>query len=145
MGLQARFSIRNTAGYEEINLSCRFPELPAARSHPPRRRHRKRNRQRDRDKPTLRSISAQTEPLVHTTPPHHRRHVSPSPLAQAALTSPPPEKSPSPSAPPPAKKTRKRRCELELLRSCDDDLSQSLLISPPILQPIPSARSPSPR
>jgi hypothetical protein len=28
MGLQARSSIRNVAGYEEINLSCHFPELP---------------------------------------------------------------------------------------------------------------------
>jgi hypothetical protein len=74
MGLRARFSIRNTAGYEEINLTCRFPELPAARSHPPRRHHRKRNRQRDRDKPTLRQLALkqsrsfiQRRPIIATT------------------------------------------------------------------------------
>jgi hypothetical protein len=34
MGYQARFSIKNNAGYEEINLFCRFPN-PSATSAPP--------------------------------------------------------------------------------------------------------------
>jgi hypothetical protein len=41
MGLQARISVKHNAGYEEICLSCRFPEPSAARQQ-----HATRHRQR---------------------------------------------------------------------------------------------------
>jgi hypothetical protein len=74
-----------------------------------------------------------------------RRQASPSPSDQAAsLTTPPLTKPSSPSAPPLAKKTRKRRCEAELLRSSDEDSLQPLTISPPAPQPATHTRLPSP-
>jgi hypothetical protein len=105
LGYQACFSVKSSAGYQEVSLFCRFPVLPAARclsSHPHtnRRRQRQRNRQRNRSKPATRSTSAQTEPLTSTQPPRPHCPASPSPPAQAF----------SPIAPPPAKRTRKRRC-----------------------------------
>jgi hypothetical protein len=144
IGLQARFSVRSNAG-EEICLSCRFPEPPATRSrNPTRHRHRRRNRHRNRGKLDTRTVSAQTEPSVCTTPPRLDRRASPSPQEQATSAVPPPAQSSSPSAPPPAKKTCKRRCEVELLRTTDDDATQSLCISPPTSQPDTRTRSPSP-
>jgi hypothetical protein len=123
MGLQARFSLKYNAGYEEIHLFCRFPEPSVARhQHPAPHRHRRRNYHRNRGKLATHSTSAETEPFVCTPPPCLQRRESPSPLDRAASsTAPLPAKSPSPSAPPPAKKTRKRRCELEPLRANKDD------------------------
>jgi hypothetical protein len=145
IGLQARFSVRSYACYEEICLSCRFLEPPATRSRNPTwHRHRRRNRHRNRGKPDTRTVSAQTEPSVCATPPRLDRRASPSPLEQATSTAPPPAQSSSPSAPPPAKKTRKRRCEVQLLQTTDDDATQSLCISPPTFQPDTCTRSPSP-
>jgi hypothetical protein len=136
IGLQARFSVRSNASYEEICLSCRFPEPPATRSRNPiRHRHCRRNRHRNRGKPDTCTVSAQTEPFVCATPPRLDRRASPSPQEQATSAAPQPAQSSSPSTPPPAKKTRKRRCKVELLRTTGDDATQSLCISPPTSQP----------
>jgi hypothetical protein len=56
MGLQARFSVKSNAGYEEICLSCRFPEPSAARLRNPIGHHHHR-------KLDTRTESAQTEPV----------------------------------------------------------------------------------
>jgi hypothetical protein len=142
MGLQARFSLKYNAGYEEIHLFCRFPKPSVARhQHPARHRQRRRNHHCNRGKPATCSTSAQTEPLICTPPARLQRHASPSHLDRAASsTAPPPAKFPCPSVPPPAKKTRKRRCELELLRANEVDSNLPLTITPPTLQLIPRMR-----
>jgi hypothetical protein len=117
MGLQARFSIRSSAGYVE----------PSAMRH-----HSTQRRQRNHSKPATRVASAQTEPFVNTPPPHLHRRASTTLLAQAT----------SPTAQLPAKKTRKRRCKVELLTGSDDDFNLSLCITPPTLQATTSSRSP---
>jgi hypothetical protein len=45
MGLQAIFSIRGSAGYEEVNLFCHFLEPSAVRHHSTQRHQCRRNRQ----------------------------------------------------------------------------------------------------
>jgi hypothetical protein len=111
-GVQTRFSVKNLAGFEEVCLTCRFIDTATPCAHPahPARR-RLRQRRRHRGKPASSSTSTQTEPIIATPTSRPHRPTSP--------TSPP--RTTSPTAPPPAKKTRKRRCELELLRDHVDD------------------------
>ncbi len=138
---QARFSVKSSAGYQEVSLFCCFPVLPAASclsSHPHtnRRCQCRRNCHRNHRKAATHTISAQTKPPASTRlPPRPHRPASPSPPAQAC----------SPTAPPPAKRTQKRRCELELLREDSNSQNQYLPITPPTIQPrSPPPRSPSP-
>jgi hypothetical protein len=135
-GLQARLSVKNTAGGEEIVLFCRFPGPSAASTVSSRSLHsRRRAGRRNRYKPATCSTGAQTEPVSNTPPIRQHCTAPPSTPVQPS----------SPTAPPPVKRTCKRRCELDLLRGTEDDPNRSLPISPPSLQPITSARPPTPR
>jgi hypothetical protein len=81
MGLQAQISVNYNTGYEKICLSCRFPELSAAKhQYPTRHRQRRQNRQRNRGKPDTRSSGAQREPLICTMPPCPHLNALPSPF-----------------------------------------------------------------
>ncbi len=138
MGFQVRFLTKSNGGYEDITLFCRFPVSSVASnkpSQPPhsRRRQHRRNCPRNRGKPATCTTSAQTKPLASTSPSRLLCTASPPPLGQTS----------SPTAPPPEKKTRKRRCELELLRDDDNDHDQTMPISPPSSHPTPPPRSPS--
>jgi hypothetical protein len=90
-GIQARFSVKNISGYEEVCLLCRFPGTSAAR--PPTARRRQRQRRRNRGKTVTRSTSVQTEQIIAAQMPRLHRPASP----------PPSPKTPSPTVPPPAK------------------------------------------
>jgi hypothetical protein len=97
-GVQARFSVINLAGFEEVCLTCRFIDTATPHAHPARRCQRQ--RRRHRRKPASSSTSSQTE-LIKAMP-TSRLHSLASPTSLARTT--------SPTAPPPAKKTQKRRC-----------------------------------
>jgi hypothetical protein len=94
-GVQAHFSVKNLAGFQEGCLICRFTDTAAPR--PPPARRPQRLWRRNRGKPASSSITIQIEPVIATltSRPHHPA----SPLSLA--------RTPSPTAPPPAKNTRK--------------------------------------
>jgi hypothetical protein len=94
---------------------------PSATSSPPTRPlpTRRRQRRQNRSKPATCTSSTQTEASTYMSPPRTHPPTSP-PTSVHAL---------SPSVLPPAKKTRKRRCELELLREMEDDTNRTLPIS----------------
>jgi hypothetical protein len=77
-GIQARFSVKNISGYEEVCLLCCFPGTSAAR--PPTARRRQRQRWRNRCKTVTRSTCVQTEQKIAAQTPRLHRHASPPPL-----------------------------------------------------------------
>ncbi len=87
-GIQARFSVKNIAGHEEVYLSCRFPDTTAARPPPA---HRRRQLENILASP---SIDRPTPPVPPLTLP-----TAATPLERNALIATPSNVEPSPAVP----------------------------------------------
>jgi hypothetical protein len=98
-------------GYQDVTLFCCFPTQTTAKNIPKCRCH------RQRCPSTIIAACAPTTSAPTTS--------APTDSAQPAYT-PPTADSPPPKSPP-AKRTRKRRCEVELLRDREEDSSLLLL------------------
>ncbi len=90
-GVQARFSVKNLAGFEKVCLTCRF--VDTATPHAPQPRRRLRQRRRHRGKPASCLTSTQTDPII-ATPMSRPQHLSSPTFLPGNI---------SPTAPPPAK------------------------------------------
>jgi hypothetical protein len=134
-GLKTRINMNNSAGVQEIILTCHISSSLASA-----RRRRRRRRPRRRGPAVSAAALTRTSPPPPLLAPSSTRPEPPPPVPPAPEHS--PLQSPTIQSPPPTKRTRKavkRRCEVELLRGVDmeDDLS----VTPPLFTP-PPARSP---